>query len=300
MPDDRALAERLLGHGVDVVVDLGAVVGAASVAGEPPQSRIAFVAPARGEVLARVACPPAVPSRHRPVVATAVTLDEPVAVERVVVARAAPGVAAVRAVVATDEAVPDVAAGPHGLALVRVPPLQALLGVEALDADGRGVGRLAGPGIGILSATGGEVSGRPGTGHGMAAGFGPGQWVGDEDVAVLAGQQPLLPGWVPEGMERGHFRVEPDVAYPDGPPAVAVAWGSEPRRVLLRQTPAPLASPDTGGGASRVVDVAGVPGVLRGRRLATLVWERGGRAFGLQVRGVPDPPEAAVRIAASL
>ncbi|HJZ60895.1 MAG TPA: hypothetical protein VKD47_01940 [Miltoncostaeaceae bacterium] len=300
MADDRALAERLLGHPVDAVVDLGPVVAAASVAGDPPQSRVAFIDPARAEVLARVACPPAVPSPGRPVVATAVTLDEPLAVERVLVARAAPGIAGVRPVVATDEPVPDVPVGAGGLAPVRVPVLQAIDGVEALDAKGRRVGRLAAPGIGLLAVTAGQVSGRPGIGHGMAAGFGPGVWVGDEEVALVAGQEPLLPAWLPEGLERGRFRLEPDPAYPDGPPAVAVAWGQEPERVLLRQAPAPLAAPDTGAGAGRVVDVAGVPGVLRGRRMATLVWERDGRAFGLQVRGVPDPPAAALRIAASL
>jgi hypothetical protein len=70
--------------------------------------------------------------------------------------------------------------------------------------------------------------------------------------------------------------------------------------VLLRQGPGPLAVPELPDARGEAVDVAGTPGVLRARGMAFLVWERGDRAFGLQVRGTPDPPTDALRIAASI
>ena len=70
--------------------------------------------------------------------------------------------------------------------------------------------------------------------------------------------------------------------------------------MLLRQAPAPLASPDTGGRGAREVPVGPVSGVLRGRGLVTLVWEMPERAFGLQIRGVPGGEEVALRVARSV
>ena len=103
------------------------------------------------------------------------------------------------------------------------------------------------------------------------------------------------------GLERGRPRVEPDVAYPAAPPAIVIAWaGGEAARVLLRQAPAPLASPDTGGRGAREVAVGAVRGVLRGRGLVTLIWETPERAFGLQIRGVPGGEEVALRVARSV
>ncbi len=40
--------------------------------------------------------------------------------------------------------------------------------------------------------------------------------------------------------------------------------------------------------------------MLRGRGLVTLVWEGPERAFGLQVRGVPEAEEIAMRVARSI
>ncbi|MFM9019120.1 MAG: hypothetical protein ACKORG_06705 [Actinomycetota bacterium] len=48
------------------------------------------------------------------------------------------------------------------------------------------------------------------------------------------------------------------------------------------------------------MDVGGVPGVMRARGMAFLVWERGDRAFGLQVRGTGDPEADALAIAVSI
>jgi hypothetical protein len=70
--------------------------------------------------------------------------------------------------------------------------------------------------------------------------------------------------------------------------------------VLLRQAPAPLASPDSGGSGARAVEVGDVAGVLRGRGMATLVWETPERAFGLQLRGIDDGEGLALRVARSI
>jgi hypothetical protein len=138
--------------------------------------------------------------------------------------------------------------------------------------------------------------------HGMAAGIGSGRWVpGLAEAAFEAGYEPWLPAWVPPGLERGRPRIEPDIAYPAAPPAIVIAWTSpEGGRVLLRQAPAPLASPDAGGRDARAVDVGGHPGVLRGRGLVTLVWETPERAFGLQARGLPEAESVALRVAESV
>ena len=106
---------------------------------------------------------------------------------------------------------------------------------------------------------------------------------------------------MPDGLERGRPRVEPDIAYPAAPPAIVIAWtGADGARVLVRQAPAPLASPDTGGRGARRERVGDAEGVLRGPRLVTLVWEGPERAFGLQVRGMPSGEEVALRVARSI
>ena len=79
------------------------------------------------------------------------------------------------------------------------------------------------------------------------------------------GYVPWLPDWLPPGMTRGMPRVEPDISYPAAPPALVLAWtGDDGSRVLLRQCPAPLASPDTGGRDTRAVQVGGWPACCAG------------------------------------
>ena len=153
-----------------------------------------------------------------------------------------------------------------------------------------------------LTFDGASIGGRMGATHGMGAGIGGGRWApGLADAAFEVGYDPWLPRWVPDGMERGRPRVEPDIAYPVAPPAVVIAWtGRGGARVLLRQAPAPLASPDGGGFHAREVPIGDATGMLRTRGLVTLIWETPDRAFGLQVRGVPDGEDVALRVARSI
>jgi hypothetical protein len=300
----RAIAERALGHRVPAVLPArdGHPIVAASVAGDPPRARVAWVGE-DGEVRGRVACPPGRPSRWRPLVAGVVALERgPLTEERVLVARAAPEAAAIRPVWASEAAPPVVRAGQDGLALLRLPDEVVVLAVDALDASGEPIGRLARGGISELRFDGRSVSGRVGSTHGMAAGIGAGRWAASmADAAFEAGYDPWLPAWTPPGLVRGRPRVEPDVSYPVAPPALVVAWsGPDGARVLLRQAPAPLASPEVGGPHAEAVDVAGAAGVLRGRRLVTLVWETADRAFGLQVRSMDDAGRTALRVARSV
>jgi hypothetical protein len=137
----------------------------------------------------------------------------------------------------------------------------------------------------------------------MSAGFGAGAWKETlAEAAFEAGFAPLLPVWEPSGFVLGRPRVEPDVAYPSGPPSIVMAWthakGSE--RVLLRQTLAPLASPAAATQWTREVDIAGHVGHISGRRLGILVWERPDMAFGIQVRGISRPEDMALRVARSI
>lgn len=300
----RATAEAALGHPVPHLLPPdgeGASV-AASVAGDPPRARVAWIGPG-GVVLARVACPPGRPSRWRPVVAAVVALEAPPAAgDRVLVARAAPEAAAIRPVLASEDAVPAAAVGGEGLVLVRLHSEAPVIAVDALDASGEPIGRLARAGISELRFDGASVSGRMGATHGMGAGIGDGRWAsGLADAAFEVGYTPWLPEWMPPGLIRGTPRVEPDISYPSAPPAVVIAWtGADGSRVLLRQCPAPLASPDTGGRGARPVEVGDAPGVLRGRGLVTLVWETPERAFGLQVRGAGLGEETALRVARSV
>jgi hypothetical protein len=302
----RDTAAGVLSHPVPHALPAGEglAIVAASIAGEPPQARVAWVDPETREILARVACPPGRPSRFRPVVATSVTLDEPdMPADHVVVCRVAEDIEAVRVVYAGHEDESPVApVGAEGLSLARLPVGAPIVSVEALDARGEPVGTLVGEGVTRLRIAGGSVSGRLGLTHGMAAGIGGGYWAGDLDSAAFAaGYTPMLPSWAPEGFERSPPRVEPDVAYPAAPPAIVLLWtGPGDGRVILRQAPAPLASPELPGRGSREVRIGEATGVLRGTRLATLVWETGERAFGIQVLRVADAPEVALRMARSI
>jgi hypothetical protein len=299
----REIAEAALGHPVPHALpsEDGGPVVAASVAGDPPAARVAWVSP-EGEVIARIACPPGRPSRWRPVVAAGVSLEVPPHADRVLVARLAAEAAAAQPLLATDEPSAPVPAGDEGLALARIPAEVAIVAVDAVDASGEPIGRLARPGISELRFDGSSVSGRLGATHGMAAGIGSGRWsAGLAEAAFEAGYEAWLPAWVPEGFSRGRPRVEPDVAYPAAPPAIVIAWtGPDGARVLLRQAPAPLASPETGGRGARRVEVGPVEGVLRGPRLVTLVWELPERAFGLQARGMAGAEDVALRVARSV
>jgi len=291
----RAIAEGALGHPVPhaLPAEGEGAIAAASVAGDPPFARIAWLSP-QGEVIARVACPPGRPSRWRPVVAAAVSLEAPPHADRVLVGRLAPEAAAARPLLAAEEEVAAAPVGGEGLVLARIPAEVAVLGVDALDASGEPIGRLGRPGVSELRFDGSSVSGRLGATHGMGAGIGGGRWApGLAEAAFEAGYEAWLPTWMPPGLERGRPRVEPDIAYPAAPPA-------DGARVLLRQAPAPLASPETGGRGARSAAIGDAEGVLRGPRLVTLVWEGPERAFGLQVRGMPGGEDVALRVARSI
>jgi hypothetical protein len=302
-PAERAAAEAALGHPVPHLLPAagGLPTVAASVAGDPPRARVAWVRE-DGAVLVRVACPPGRPSRWRPVVAAVVEAAAPGLADRVLVARAAPETASVRPLLASETPAGAVPVAGEGLALMRLPADVAVVGVDALDASGEPIGRLDRPGLSELRSDGGAVSGRLGATHGMGAGIGGGRWApGLAEASFEAGYEMRLPAWTPPGMERGRPRVEPDISYPVAPPALVIAWnGADGSRVLLRQAPAPLASPDGGGRDASEVDVGGATGVLRGRMLVTLVWETPDRAYGLQVRGMEDARGVALRVARSI
>ncbi|MDX6555606.1 MAG: hypothetical protein QOD86_1801 [Miltoncostaeaceae bacterium] len=295
------LAERALGHPVVAALPGagGLPIVAGSVVGDPPRARLAWVAET-GEVIARVSCPPGRPSRWRPVVAASVGLESPA--DRVLAARLAPEAVAMRPVIAGEEVEAPATPARDGLALVRIGPDAIVIAVDALDERGEPIGRLIRAGVAELRVDGASVGGRLGATHGMAAGIGGGRWATTiADASFEAGFEPWLPAWVPPGLERGPVRVEPDIAYPAAPPALILTWsGAETARVLVRQAPAPLASPDTGGRGAREVPVGDAMGVLRGRGLATLVWETPERAFGVQVRGMPQAVEVALRVARSI
>ena len=300
----RATAAGALGHPVPAVLapTAGEPIVAGSVAGDPPQARVAWVA-ADGAVIARVACPPGRPSRWRPLVVAAIALEAPpLAADRVLVARVAAEAAAIRPILASEEPVEAAMVAADGLVLMRLPAEVRVIAVDALDSSGEPIGRLAQAGISELRFDGSSVSGRMGATHGMGAGIGGGRWAaGLADAAFEVGYAPWLPSWMPPGLTRGRPRVEPDIAYPAAPSAIVIAWtGDDGARVLLRQCPAPLASPDTGGRGARKVEVGEWSGVLRGRGLVTLVWETPERAFGLQVRGASLGEETALRVARSI
>ena len=297
-------AEQLLGHPVAATLtdEQTAVMIAASVAGDPPRTRLAWIDWRGATIVARLVCPPGLPSRMRPLVATDVRVDQAGIDDRVIAIRAVDEVAGMQLVVAEEVQPPVTPAGSQGIALARIGIDTPVMGIDALSSTGEPVGRLDAAGIGMLALSAGRVSGRLGVSHGLAAGFGGGHWVADAEEATFeAGFTPVLPSWLPEGLDRGMFHIEPDIAYPAAPPSVAVAWGREPRRVLVRQTPGPLASPDAGGARSEPVQVGPWSARLMSRgRFATLVWQASDRAFGIQVVGLDAPGEVALRVAASM
>lgn len=301
---DVRRAELLLRHPVAVTLsdERTAIMIAGSVAGDPPRTRLAWIDWRAATIAARLVCPPSRPSRLRPIVATHVQVDQAGIEDRVLAMRATDGVAAVQLIVA-DEVQPQATPmGLEGVALARIPLGTAVLGVDALSAAGESIGRLDAAGIGFLSLSGGRITGRLGTGHGLAAGFGAGHWVADlEEATFETGFTPLMPAWLPDGLERGMFHIEPDPAYPAAPPSVAVAWGREPRRVLVRQTPGLLATPDQAGARSEQVTIVGRSAIrmVRGR-FATLVWQTADRALGIQVVGLDEPGGVAQRVAESM
>lgn len=297
-------AEQLLGHPVagTLTDEQTAVMIAASVAGDPPRTRLAWIDWRGATIAARLVCPPGFPSRMRPLVATDVRVDQAGIDERLIAVRAVDGIAGVQLIVADEVQPPVTPVGSQGIALARIGITIPVMGIDALSATGEPVGRLDSAGIGRLSLSAGRVTGRLGVSHGLAAGFGGGYWVTDADEATFeAGFTPVLPSWLPDGLDRGMFHIEPDVAYPAAPPSVAVAWGREPQRVLVRQSPGQLASPDTGGARSEPVQVGPWSARLVSRgRFATLVWQAADRAFGIQIVGVDAPGDVALRVAASM
>ena len=300
---DLAEAERLLRHPVATVCaepESGVMI-AASVAGDPPCTRLAWIDWRTPAIAARLACPAAVPSRTRPVVATDVSVDQAGIRQRVLAMRVAEGVHAVAVLTAEPDPPPPFAVN-GSIALAPLAEDVAVLGVDALRRGGEPVGRLTAAGIGLLHLEGGRTSGRLGVGHGMAAGFGAGRWTDDQAEAEFEAGRPLrLPAWVPHGLSRGGFHVEPDVAYPAAPPSVAVAWGVEPLRILLRQAPAPLATPVVVAGRFQPVAIGDAAGAVMSRgRFAVLTWEDRERAFGIQAVGFDAPGEVALRVARSL
>lgn len=296
--------ETLLRHPVAVTLPgpKPDVVVAASVAGDPECTRVAWVDRSAPSIVARLSCPPARPSHVRPLVATDVQVEQAGVDDRVLAIRTVPSVAGVQVVTATEEQEPPIPVSPECVALARIGLEVLVLAVDALDRNGEPVGRLDAAGIGTMRLAGGRIAGRLGVGHGMAAGFGAGFWCATaEDAAFEAGFTPSVPAWMPTDLAPGGFHVEPDVAYPSAPPAVARAWGAEPRRVLLRQAVGPLAAPDAGGPRAREVAVGRDTGWVMSRgRFAVLVWETDAFAYGIQVVGFDDPADVAVRVALSL
>ena len=303
-PGDTARLERVLGHRVAAVLPPppgGGAWVAVSVTGDPPRVRAAWVND-DDEVVARLGCPPGIPSAARPVTATVCEVDADGVSDRVVLGRVAPGVASAVATLTEPDPVPLEVHDERVLA-GRIPRSPMLVAIDAVAADGEAIGRLMHAGVHEMALVAGRIEGRLGASHGMAAGFGAGDTVADLPTAELeAGFTAILPAWLPGGFEMTTVRVEPEAAYPFAPPSIAIAWsppGSD-ARVLLRQGPAPLAVPELPDARGTAVDIAGVQGVLRARGMAFLVWEHGDRAFGLQVRGTDDPSADAVRVAASI
>lgn len=301
----RETAATALGHDVPVGLasDDDHPIVAISVAGDPPCARIAWVEPDGGEIIARMACPPGVPSRARPVVACLADLEvsghDP---DRLIVARVAPEAAAIQAVLAEPFAPDPAPVGPGGLAVQRLAADANVMGVDALNANGEPIGRVIRGGLAILATNGRGVSGRLGAGHGMAAGVGDGRWVETaEEAAFEAGFSFRDPIWVPKGMEASRYRVEPDVSYPSAPPGLLRTWtGEGDGRVLIRQVVAPLASTPVPGPKAEIVEINGREAVLGGRWMGTLVWQNDELAFGVQVQRMPWPGEVAQRVARSL
>jgi hypothetical protein len=304
--DPRRALEEVLGHPVHVVVtplaDGGASV-AVSTTGDPARVRAAWVTPS-GDVVARIGCPPGVPSAVRPVVATIADIAADGVSDHMLLGRVAPGVAAVRALL-PERGYVDVEVGDDGILAGRIPREHMPLALDALAPDGESIGRLTHPGITELALVAGRVEGRMGATHGMAAGFGAGDTVTSLHAAEAeAGYAAALPAWLPDGFVMATVRVEPEAAYPFAPPAIAIAWvpgeAGGDARVLLRQGPGPLAVPEQPDARGRLVDVGGAAGVVRARGMVFLVWEAWDRAFGLQVRSIDAAEDVALAVARSI
>lgn len=304
--DPRRALEDVLGHPVQAVLPPEAAGGprvAVSSTGDPSRVRAAWVTP-DGAVVARIGCPPGVPSPARPVIATIADIAADGASDHVLLGRVAPGVAAVRAIFPGREYV-DVPVGDDRIVAGRIPRGPMPLALDALTTDGESIGRLTQPGITELALVAGRLEGRMGASHGMAAGFGAGDTVSGLHVAETeAGYPALLPGWLPDGFVMTTVRVEPEAAYPFAPPSIAVCWvpgdHDGDARVLLRQGPGPLAVPEQPDARGRAVDVNGGAGVIRTRGMVFLVWEAGDRAFGLQVRSIDGAEAVALAVARSI
>jgi hypothetical protein len=298
--------ETILAHPVIAALapDEGPLWVAVSTAGPPIRVRVAWVDMPAQEVRARVSCPPGIPSRWRPLVGAVVRLfDAGQPIDQLFVGRLAPEAQAALPLLAEESTPAATPAGPEGVVVIRVSPTSILLGVDAIGPANEPVGRLDRSGMAELDTSGGQVSGRLGSGHGMAAGIGHGRWLDDLESATFeVGYAVVLPSWLPHGVRRSRPRIEPDLSYPFGPMAVIVTWdGADSQRVLLRQTVAPLASPDPGGALARPVEINGWEGVLRGRRaFVTVVWQTPTRAFGVQVQRMDDAEEVALRVARSI
>ena len=275
---------------------------AVSIVGEPPRVRAAWVTP-DGEVAARVGCPPGIPSAVRPAIAAIVDVDADGVAERVVLGRVAPGIAAARVIIADPEAI-TLEVGAEQLLAGRVPRDIAVVAIDPLSPGGDAVGRLERTGMTDLHSVAGRLEGHLGASHGMAAGFGAGDTVADLATAELeAGYTARLPAFIPDALALSTVRVEPEAAYPFAPPSIAIAWsGDDDARVLIRQCPGPLAVPELPDARGREVDINGAMGVLRGRGrgMSFVVWEQGGRAFGLQARGLDDIDDVALAVARSI
>jgi len=307
-PMDAAVSrlEAILGHPLVMVVppESGPLWVAVSTVGPPTCVRVAWVDPEAREDRARVLCPPGVPSRWRPIIGAVVAfMDGATARDRLFVGRLAPQARAALPLLAEETTAVAAPAGPEGIVVIRLSPESMLLGVDAIGQADEPIGRLDRSGMADLQTSGGQVSGRLGSGHGMAAGIGHGRWLDDLESATFeVGYGIVLPEWVPAGFRRSRPRLEPDLSYPYGPMAVIVTWdGPDGQRILLRQTVAPLASPDPGGALAHEVDVGGFGGVVRGRRsFVTVVWQTATRAFGVQVQRMAAAEDVALRVARSV
>ena len=297
--------EAILGHPVPMVIAPDAdhdTWVAVSVVGEPPRVRAAWVRP-DGAIAARVGCPPGIPSPVRPAVASIVDVDADGVAERVVLGRVSPGIGSARILIA-DPVAPEVDIGPEDILAARLPREIEVVAIDPLGPSGEAVGRLERTGMTDMRSVAGRLEGHLGATHGMAAGFGAGDTVGDLATAEMeAGYAAWLPGFIPDELAWATVRVEPEAAYPFAPPSIAIAWcGAGDARVLLRQCPGPLAVPELPDARGQAVDIGEVTGVLRGRGrgMAFVVWEQGGRAFGLQARGLDDIDAVALAVARSI
>ena len=132
MAISRPELEAALGHPVLLVVppdaDHPATI-AVSVVGEQSRVRAAWVRDT-GEVLARVGCPPGVPSAVRPAIGTIVEVAENGVSDRVILGRVSKGIMAARLLVADPDPISMVVAA-SGLLAARIPTGIAVVALEA-------------------------------------------------------------------------------------------------------------------------------------------------------------------------